>query len=204
MKIAILWTLIVFGVSGLDAMEKEAVVIEVRKKVKLHKTERVYSDYFINGGTKLGLDTGAVVSVVRRVPVHDPFLNSSIGDFRIKVAEVEIIQADAEKAIARLMTIDRSAERPMVGYDSIMVGDRLDLKTVRAKSVAKAEPFVLPAAPNLIEEISQDPNVSLSGARTVSSREPIKPLPQKETTKATGETVIIENKAPKLTNPAPR
>ena len=125
------------------AMEKEAVVIEIRKKIKLHKTEIVYPDYFINGGTKLGLDKGSVVSVVRRVPVHDPFQNASIGDFRIKVAEVEIIHSDREKAIARLLQIDRTAERPMVKYDSVMVGDRLDLSTLRRK-VAKVEPFLLP------------------------------------------------------------
>ncbi|MCJ8276889.1 MAG: hypothetical protein MJK18_08610, partial [Bdellovibrionales bacterium] len=59
--------------SNLWALEQEAVVIEVRKKVKLHNTERVYADYFIRGGSKLWLSPGVLVSVVRRIPVHDPF-----------------------------------------------------------------------------------------------------------------------------------
>ena len=119
--------------SNLWALENEAVVIEVRKKVKLHNTERVYADYFIRGGSKLGLSPGVLVSVVRRVSVHDPFENSSVGDFRIKVADIEIIQVDGDKSIGRLIEIDRREARPMLTYDAVMIGDRLDLDTMRAK-----------------------------------------------------------------------
>lgn len=115
------------------AVGKEAVIIEVRKKVKLHDTEKVYADFFIKGGTKIGLHEGILVSVLRRVPVHDPFENSSVGDFKVKVADIEIIQADSEKSIGRLVEIDRRAARPMLTYDAIMIGDRLDLETLRPK-----------------------------------------------------------------------
>lgn len=145
MRLSIL-VLIMFFTLGVGALPDEAVVIEIVKKVRLHKSEVVYPDFFINGGSKMGLDKGAVVSVVRRVPVHDPFQNASIGDFRIKVADVEIIHSDKDKAIARLIEIDRTAERPMVSYDSVMVGDRLDLSTLRRK-VAVVEPFLMPEQP---------------------------------------------------------
>jgi hypothetical protein len=112
----------------------EAVVIEVRKKLKLHDSERVYPDFFIKGGTKLGLNKGAIVSVVRRVPVHDPLTNSSIGDFRVQVADLEIIEADGDKSIGRLVQIDRREARPMLTYDAVMIGDRLDLDSIRGKS----------------------------------------------------------------------
>lgn len=133
-----------------QAWAEEAVVIEVRKKVKLHKTEIVYNDYFINGGTKIGIDKGSVIAVVRRVPVHDPFQNSSIGDFRIKVADVEIIYADSDKSIGRLVGIDRRAERPMLRFDSVMIGDRLDLQSVRSKATIQKETarLLLPRDPN--------------------------------------------------------
>ena len=127
----------------------EAVVIEVRKKVKLHKTEKVYNDYFISGGTKMGIDKGSVISVVRRVPVHDPFQNSAIGDFRIKVADLEIIHADSDKSIGRLVAIDRRAERPMLKFDSVMIGDRLDLQTLRSKPSVQEETarLLMPGSP---------------------------------------------------------
>lgn len=122
------------------AVPEEAVIIEVRKKVKLHDTEKVYADYFIKGGTKLGLSEGVLVSVLRRVPVHDPFDNASVGDFKVKVADIEIIQADSEKCIGRLVEIDRREARPMLTYDAIMIGDHLDLDTLRAKVAANEAP----------------------------------------------------------------
>ena len=123
----LLLSLKTFGKSG------EAVVIEVRKKVKLHDLERVYADYYIKGGRSLGLEKGVLVSVVRRLPVHDPFDNASVGDFKVKVADVEIIHADADKSIGRLVEIDRREARPMLTFDAIMIGDRLDLDSLRAK-----------------------------------------------------------------------
>jgi len=117
--------------------KEEAVVIEVRKKLKLHDSERVYPDFFILGGTKLGLDKGVTVSVVRRVPVHDPLKNASIGDFQVKVADLEIIESDSEKSIGRLIEIDRREARPMLTYDAVMIGDRLDLDTLRSRSSPK-------------------------------------------------------------------
>ncbi len=125
--------LLSFFVFESSARVDEAVVIEVRKKVKLHDMERVYADYFIKGGTKLGLSEGVIISVLRRLPVHDPFDHSSVGDFKVKVADIEIIQVDADKSIGRLVEIDRREARPMLADDAIMIGDRLDLDSMRAK-----------------------------------------------------------------------
>jgi hypothetical protein len=122
----------------------------VRKKIKLHDMERTYADYFIRGGTKLGLSEGILVSVVRRVPVHDPFENASVGDFKVKVADIEIIQADEKKAIGRLIEIDRREARPMLAYDAIMIGDRLDLTSMRTKVSYRKAPesvFEVPRSP---------------------------------------------------------
>ena len=128
-----LFVLVLIFCSHIFAAENEAVVIEVKKKLKLHDTERVYADYFIKGGKKLGLNKGVLVSVVRRVPVHDPFDNASVGDFKVKVADIEIIHADGDKSIGRLIEIDRREARPMLTYDAVMIGDRLDLDSMRAK-----------------------------------------------------------------------
>lgn len=140
MKTCFLSIILMMVTTSVWALDSEAVVIEVIKKVKLHDTERVYSDYFIRGGTKLGLSQGILVSVVRRVPVHDPFENASVGDFRIKVADIEIIQVDEDKSIGRLVEIDRREARPMLAFDAVMIGDRLDLDTMRAKVAYKEVP----------------------------------------------------------------
>ena len=109
----LLLLIVIFVTCGAGASAEEAVVIEVRKKVKLHDTERTYADYFIRGGTKLGLSPGVLFSFFRLVPLHDPLQNASVGDFQVKVADIEIILADDKKSIGRLVEIDRRAARPV-------------------------------------------------------------------------------------------
>lgn len=158
MKLLILCFTLLSSLS-LFAAEDEAVVIEVRKKVKLHDMERVYADYFIRGGTKLGLSKGVLVSVIRRLPVHDPFENASVGDFWVKVADIEIIESDPKKSIGRLIEIDRRQARPMLTYDAIMIGDRLDLTTMRAKVAYREAPqsvFDHPRAPASVSPTTND------------------------------------------------
>ncbi len=115
-----------------QAAESEAVVIEVRKTISMSKNDKVYKNYFINGGELLGLKKGTIVDVLRRLPLHDPIKNISIGDLRVKVGEIEIIHSDSLLSVARLISQDSPENRPVLDYEAVMVGDRLDLASVRA------------------------------------------------------------------------
>lgn len=110
----------------------EAVVIEVRKNTSLSKKEKVYKNFFINGGQNLGLKPGMLVDVSRRLPVHDPLKNASIGDLRVKVGTLEIIHSESNISVARILSYDSMEKRPLLDYEAVMVGDRLDLSSLRA------------------------------------------------------------------------
>lgn len=127
-----------------QAADREAVVIEVRKNVSLAKSEKVYKNYFINGGENLGLKKGIRVDVLRRLPLHDPLKNISVGDLRVKVAEMEIIHSEGSLSVAKLISQETNETRPLLDYDAVMIGDRLDLTSLREpkkqeKSVADNE-----------------------------------------------------------------
>lgn len=111
--------------------DSEAVVIEVRKNTSLSKKDKIYKNFFINGGENFGLKPGLHVDVMRRLPVHDPLKNASIGDFRVKVGTVEIIHSEDKISVARLVSYDSMEKRPLLDYEAIMVGDRLDLASLR-------------------------------------------------------------------------
>jgi hypothetical protein len=115
-----------------QAQENEAVVIEVRKNISLSKNDKVYKNFFINGGENLGLKKGHTVEVLRRVPFHDPLKNISVGDIRVKVGELEIIHSEKNLSVAKLISQESSENRPVLDYEAVMVGDRLDLGTIRA------------------------------------------------------------------------
>lgn len=167
------------------AKSEEAVIIEVRKKLKLHDMERVYADYFIRGGTKLGLNKGVLVSVMRRVPVHDPFENASVGDFKVKVADIEIIESDSNKSIGRLVEIDRRNARPMLTYDAIMIGDRLDLDSMRAKVAYREAPASVfdnqrqPASENISPEVMAPVTQGQRAGHSEKTEAPVLTKPQR-------------------------
>lgn len=115
-----------------QAAESEAVIIEVRKNISLSKNDKVYKNFYINGGENFGLKKGNIVDVLRRVPFHDPLKNISVGDIRIKVGELEIIHSERNLSVAKLISQESSENRPVLDYEAVMVGDRLDLVSIRA------------------------------------------------------------------------
>ncbi|MCB9073238.1 MAG: hypothetical protein H6623_06420 [Bdellovibrionaceae bacterium] len=125
---------ILFSVVEVRA-DVEAVVIEVRKNTALSKKEKIYKNYFINGGKNLGLKKGLLVDALRRLPVHDPLKNTSIGDLRIKVGTLEIIYSEEKISVGRIVSFESMDERPILDYEAIMIGDRLDLSTIRSAPV---------------------------------------------------------------------
>jgi hypothetical protein len=125
--------------STIEVHAEEAVVIEVRKNIGMSKTDKIYKNFFINGGSAMGLNKGSHVDVVRRLPVHDPLKNTAIGDIRVKVGELEIIHSDPRISVARLVSQDTPENRPLLDYEAVMVGDRLDLNSIRGSQVAVAE-----------------------------------------------------------------
>lgn len=129
-KMSLYFLFVLFSVVEVRA-ELEAVVIEVRKNTSLSKKEKVFKNYFINGGSSVGLRVGTHVDVLRRLPVHDPIKNTSIGDLRVKVGTLEVIHVEGKISVARLVKYDSMEERPLLDYEAVMVGDRLDLATIR-------------------------------------------------------------------------
>ncbi|MBY0314725.1 MAG: hypothetical protein K2Q26_04355 [Bdellovibrionales bacterium] len=115
----------------------EAVIIEVRKNLPLSKQDKSYRQYFINGGTAMGLQKGSTVEVLRRLPVHDPLKNASVGDLKVKVGELEIIHADGRLSVARELSMETPEQRPLLDYEAFMVGDRLDLGSIKAGAAVK-------------------------------------------------------------------
>ena len=118
-------------VQRVQAAEKEAVVIDVRKNVALSKNDKVYRNYYINVGAQRGLKKGSIVDVVRRLPLHDPLRNTSVGDLKVKVAELEIIFGDEYLSIARVSKLESPEDRPLLDVDAVMIGDRLDLASIK-------------------------------------------------------------------------
>lgn len=137
-KLSVCFLFLLFSV--IEVRADEAVIIEVRKNTNLSKKEKVFRNFFVNGGENFGLKPGMHVDVLRRLPVHDPIKNASVGDLHVKVGTVEILHSESRLSVARLVSYDSMEQRPLLDFEAVMVGDRLDLASLRA-----APPVAAPA-----------------------------------------------------------
>ena len=142
----------------LHSFAEKASIFEVRKNLRLSNDEPSYKDYYINAGLGQGLKAGMIVTVVRRIPIHDNLKNQSQGDLAMNIAQVRVIHAQKNFSVARFYEGTTAKERPIAEFKSIMIGDELDMDSImepvkRSKRSKRAAISEIPSVP----EISSPP-----------------------------------------------
>lgn len=102
-------------------------IFEVHKSIPMENHEAGVKDYYINAGAESGLKKGMFVKVTRPTAVQDPAKNTTQGTLKISIGLVQIIQSEHHISVAREYHIQGDEERPTVEFESIMMGDVLDM-----------------------------------------------------------------------------
>ena len=119
------------------AWADDLTIFDVRKNLPMSDNEKVYRDFYINGGNEAGLSNGMVITVERRMPLYDTYQNRSAGDLQLKVAKIKIIHVQKGLSVARLFVEFTRESAPLLEDNFIMVGDRLNLSTATSEKEGK-------------------------------------------------------------------
>ncbi len=149
---------------------KEAVVFDVRKTLQMNENQAVFHDYYVNAGKKDGLKDKMVITVTRKDPFKDTNLSKIEEDLVVDVAELELVHVQATFSIAR---IKKRLVGPVLEFDTVMIGDRINLGSARMPSSELNE------APTIKPEASLD----AAPAPTAAKAETPKPIPVPATAK---------------------
>lgn len=103
-------------------------IFDVRKTLAMEPDEPTFHDFYINSGSDAGIKKGQYLPVVRQVPVHDPVQNKQQGMLSIPIGKLLIIHVERGLSVARLATELGNDERPSLEFESVMIGDRVDLR----------------------------------------------------------------------------
>jgi hypothetical protein len=144
-------TMFIFAVmSSLGWAGTAVTIFEVRKNLPMSDSDPVYRDFYVNGGSEVGLTQGSILTVRRHLPLYDSYQNRSAGDLDLRVAKVKVIHVQRGLAVVRLHSEFTRDQSPLLEENFIMVGDLLDLdsassdksdkKTADSSDEAKAEP----------------------------------------------------------------
>lgn len=121
------------------------MIFDVRRTLPLEPDEPVFHDFYINAGPEAGFKKGQYITAVRPVTIQDPILNKQQAILDVTVGYLLVIQVQRGITVARLFGELLDEERPALEYESIMIGDRIDLESIttkapKVKSREKAKP----------------------------------------------------------------
>jgi hypothetical protein len=104
--------------------DETAMVYSVFKGIDLgNPNDPVQKDYFINLGTNQGIRVGTVLEVARKSPSYDLTTEKLYKDLIFPFAEIRVIHAEKDAAIARLEKIYAPDKTPVVTPRAVIVGD---------------------------------------------------------------------------------
>lgn len=126
-RIMVLFSFVLISISA--RAEQVVTIFEVRKNLSMSDNDPVYRDFYVNGGSEVGLTQGTIMTVRRRLPLYDSYQNRSAGDLELRVAKVKVIHVQRGLAVVRLHSEFTRDQSPLLEDNFIMVGDLLDLNS---------------------------------------------------------------------------
>lgn len=102
-------------------------ITSVIREVPLKQSDIMYKDFYINAGTNNGLKQGAFIDAKRRMVVFDNVNSKMMGDTVVKIARLKVIHVDKNVSIARIVEFYPKESTPIAGYDSVMIGDLIEV-----------------------------------------------------------------------------
>ena len=157
----------------------EIAIFDSRKTVSLTKEEPSYRDYFINAGLEVGIQRGALITVVRSASLYDAYQNKTPGDLVVPVGQIKIIHAQKGLSVGRVYKLYSRENLPLIDFDYIMIGDRIDLTTItreknkdKEASVEK-KPEIEKATVLIKPEVTPEIKESAEMASSLPPKEPV-------------------------------
>jgi hypothetical protein len=122
--------LILILVVKVMAAESAVSVIDVRRSLPMEPSEKSTREFYLNAGSDMGLKVGAYVDVIRFLQVQDPTANKQMGVLKVPIGKLKIIHVEKGLSVARTESELSNNERPVVEYETIMIGDQIDMSSI--------------------------------------------------------------------------
>ncbi len=116
------------------ADSKEYSIFDVRRTFAMKDSDPIYRDYYINMGSDNGLQVGDTLSVKRHVPIIDSYKNKAQGDMIVQIAKIKVIHSQPSMSVARTIAESSYQNIPVVQFEQIMMGDRVELVSRNAET----------------------------------------------------------------------
>ncbi len=131
-----------------EVRPQEIQIVEIKKNLQLKNGDTVFHDYYLNAGTENGLKPNTSFEVFRKVAINDLYQsNSKGGTVLLPVGRIKIIYSQTKLSVARLLSLNKPKDSPLVDSEGLMVGDVLNIGSVELVQNDEPKAAVVEATP---------------------------------------------------------
>ena len=121
--------LLIMGIFTLNAFPREYIIYSVAQDIPMgYENEVINKNYYVNMGSKQGIDQGTVLDVYRVISRLDPYETKKRYNYRVKIGELKVLHSEDDSAITELSQIKPKAESIYFEVPSFMIGDHVEVK----------------------------------------------------------------------------
>ena len=122
---------LVAGILSTHRLYADASIFFVKKSLMMENEQIPVHDYYLNAGKKDGLKAGMLVRVARRIPFQDTAMVKINEQLEIELVELKLIHVQDQLSVGRLYRSLLDENSPVLDYQSVMIGDRVQLGSRR-------------------------------------------------------------------------
>lgn len=123
-----LGAVLILALFSWEVFGQELNIVEVRRSIPLSEEEKIYTDYYINGGSDSGLKENSVVTAYRKMAVKDASGTQTYGEMLIPIGQLKIIFVSNKVAVAREQKVLSFDNKPWQENHGFMSGDKIEMK----------------------------------------------------------------------------
>ncbi len=119
---------IILGLIMSQAHPREYIIYSVAQDLPMgYENEVINKNYYVNMGSKQGLDHGTVLDVYRVISRLDPYKTKKHYNYRVKIGELKVLHTEDDISIAELSEIKPASDKIYFEIPSFMIGDHVEV-----------------------------------------------------------------------------
>lgn len=121
---------LVFTFTASMGFARDYIIYSIAQDIPMgHENEVIQKNYYVNMGTKQGLESGTVLDVFRVISRLDPYETKKRYNYKVKIGELEVIHTEENSAITNLKSVNDSSKKGLFfDVQGLMIGDHIGVK----------------------------------------------------------------------------
>lgn len=109
-----------------SSYSKDYIIYSVSQQLNMGiPNQKLRKNFYVNMGTKQGVDVGTKIDVFRIISKYNPYDDSKRINYKVKIGTLSVLHAEDESSITEVSTLKVGEADPVLDVDRFMIGDHI-------------------------------------------------------------------------------